>query len=76
MKAITGFLSVERADGLSVCKRKVARIKELNKSDEIVDIDDVNAENIYLVFMKLDWNEDFTEKIEKKRNMIQLNFVE
>ncbi|HOW80925.1 MAG TPA: hypothetical protein PK573_00060 [Spirochaetota bacterium] len=56
-----------------LCRRNVSRLNlvDYRKKTDLVDLKETE---IYLVFMKIEWNKDFSRKIEIKRECVKLEF--
>ena len=67
------FSEVIKKSEIYLCRRNVASVYVTDKNKKI-DIADIPANEIYLVFMKAEWNKDYSKKIEIKREYLKLNF--
>ncbi len=57
-----------------ICQRDIKKIINLDQENTETDIIDVTEDNIYLVFIKSRWNEDFTKRIELSRRVLRIKF--
>ncbi len=62
------------AQGVITCKRRVTGFSIYDKSESLIDINDVAGRKLYLTVIKIEWNYDFTSKIEKKRDTLIIDF--
>lgn len=69
------FNEVEKKDGIIICKRKITYLQTEETEKNRTPLTDIKAEALYLVLMKLEWNKDFSRKIEKNRKIIKLTFM-
>lgn len=68
------FNEVTERSGILICKRRISNIVDLDSSKEKIYISEMEEDEIYLVFMKLEWNDNYDSKIEKKRDYLRLVF--
>ncbi|MCU0847593.1 MAG: hypothetical protein MUD12_06865 [Spirochaetes bacterium] len=68
------FNEIISKDGIVMCKRSVSSVIDADKSMEKKNISALDGDSIYLVFISLEWNADYTRRMEKKREFIKINF--
>jgi len=68
------FSEVIKKGGVLICSRKISNVLVFDKLKKKIAVTKITADTIYLVFMKLEWNDDYSKKIEKKRELIKLIF--
>jgi len=56
-----------------LCERKINKITNTD-TDQLLNIEDIPFNRIYLCFLKNDWSNDFRTRIELKREAFILNF--
>jgi len=71
----TRFDFVLKEDGLLKCRRSVSSIIDLDKNGEKKDISKISHESIYLVIIRIEWNEDYTKMIDKTRRCLEIKFI-
>lgn len=69
------FSSVTKSGKLLICERKIVRIHDLDSNEVIDDFSKLKADAVYLVFMQIEWSEDFSSKIENKRDFLKIVFA-
>ncbi len=68
------FDIITAASGILQCRKKISTLINLDVAKKKLNIAEIKDDAIYLVFMKLDWNENFSKKIEKKRYCLKIIF--
>lgn len=68
------FSEIIAADAYFVCRKKISFVSTEDNRGRPVEISKIKKKEIYLVFMKLDWNKDFTDKNEFKRLPLKIIF--
>jgi len=68
------FSDVRFESGVYTCRRKISHLVDIDDGRETVDIGAYQGDMVYLVFMKIQWSQDFSRKIEKKREFFKLIF--
>ena len=69
------FNSVLKTESGYICTREVSGIVDLDESQEKTDLIKIKENTIYIVFIKVEWNESYTKIIEKARKLLKLKFV-
>ncbi len=69
------FNEVKKENGSILCSRKITSLQTEETGKNRIPLTDVTGEVLFLVFMKLEWNKDFSRKIEKNRKIIKLTFM-
>lgn len=69
------FNSILKSENGYLCTRDISCIIDLDDSDDKIDISKVKEDEIYLVIIKIEWNKDYTQMIERNRKMIKLKFI-
>jgi hypothetical protein len=69
------FNSVLKSETGYVCSREISGIVDLDGSGEKIDLIKVRENIIYIVLIKVEWNESYTKIIEKHRKFLKLKFV-
>ena len=68
------FNSIERISrNIILCERKIDKIHNID-TNQIINIENIDFQQIYLCFLKSDWSTDFRTRIELKREAIIINF--
>lgn len=70
------FNGITRMNGELKCRRTVEKIMIRDTTREYVDIEKINQNEIYFVFMKAKWNKDFTKRTELQRDYLKIMFVD
>lgn len=70
------FSTVYKSGGLLTCDRVVSKIKDADTGGEAVEIAKLKQGGLFLVFAQLAWNDDYTKKIEYKRDYISITFAD
>lgn len=70
------FNEVMIKDGIIACKRQVDYItyEMIDDSKPKVPVSEIKEDTIYFVFIKFEWNEDYSQRIEKKRIVYRVVF--
>jgi hypothetical protein len=69
------FTSVLKTEDGYICSRDVSCIIDLDGTGEKTDLIKIKEKAIYLVLIKIEWNESFSKMIEKSRKVIKLKFL-
>jgi hypothetical protein len=69
------FNSILKSENAYFCTREITGIIDLDNSEDKIDISKVKENEIFLVIIKMEWNNDYTQMIEKNRKMIKLKFI-
>jgi hypothetical protein len=69
------FNEIKEENGAIICSRKITSFQTEETEKNRVPLTDITEETLYLVIMKLEWNKDFSQKIEKNRKVIKLTFM-
>jgi len=70
------FSTVLQKENSFVCKRKIAFVKKSQTDKEKTLVSKIKKNDLYLVFMKLEWNKDYSKRIELKRDYLHIKFIE
>ncbi len=70
------FNEVKKENGSIICIRKISSFQTGETEKTRIKLTDVKEEALFLIFMKLEWNRDFSQKIEKNRRIIKLTFMD
>ena len=73
-KNANNFNSVSAPNGIIICRRNISKLSSTDNQDESILIEQLNGDKIYLSFMKLEWNNDYTSRLEKKRDYYTISF--
>ncbi|MBN1533959.1 MAG: hypothetical protein JXA20_14915 [Spirochaetes bacterium] len=68
------FSTVSRVNDLLLCDREIARVSNADVPGDEKDIAATRQDAIYLVFAQLRWSDDYTRKIEYKRECLKITF--
>lgn len=68
------FDFVGEENGDLVCKRDVAQLMDRDNSRDLFPIEKLKEDQIYLVFVRADWDKDFKLSAEKQREYIKIQF--
>lgn len=69
------FSSVLKSENSYLCTREISGIIDLDGSGDIIEISRVKEKEIFIVFLKSEWNKDYTRMIEKSRKILKLKFI-
>ena len=69
------FNSVLKSENGYLCTREISGIVDIDGSGEKIDLIKIKEDIIYLVLIKVEWNESYTKIIEKDRKFLKLKFV-
>ncbi len=58
-----------------ICQRDITSVSDVDSGNQVTDISKLKKDSIYLVFLSVDWNEDYTRMIEKSRKLIKIKFI-
>lgn len=68
------FDQVKKNDNGFLCTRTVRFLKD-GQEGSLVPVELYKQESLYLVLILVEWNSSFTEKIEKKRRLLKIQFT-
>jgi hypothetical protein len=68
------FNDVMRQEKAIICRRIVANLMYRDISKQITSIRDMPGNELYLVFVKTEWNSDYTQQFEKQRDYLKIIF--
>jgi hypothetical protein len=68
------FNEVTREQGVIICKRIVANLLYRDTTREYVSMRDIRENDLYLVFMKTEWTQDFSQQLEQQREYLHIRF--
>ena len=68
------FNDVIQQDGKLLCRRIIAQVMYRDNSRRLVPVRDIRENELYLVFMKTEWTNDFSQQIEKQRDVVKIIF--
>lgn len=70
------FTSVEVFKSGIVCRRKISFIADVDGKKNREPLKSIKNDFLYLSFMKLEWNRDFTGRIESGRKWLRIDFTD
>lgn len=68
------FNDVVQQPNTIICRRIVATIMRRDESKQMMAIRDSTEPYLYLVFVKTEWNAEYTQQFEKQRDYVKLTF--
>jgi len=68
------FNEIVRQPDMLICKRNIAKIGDIDNSREPLAVEKIREKTIYLSVMKMEWSDDYSKRIEKKRDYYILQF--
>lgn len=69
------FNDITQRNGMFVCRRIIAQIMNRDTTPQkLTLVKDLPEQELYLVFMKTEWSQDFTQQFEKQREYVQVIF--
>jgi hypothetical protein len=68
------FNDIIRKDRLLICRRIVAQVMYRDTTRKFVPARDIRENELYLVFMKTEWTQDFSRQVEKQRDYVKILF--
>ncbi len=68
------FNSVKEESSVLICTRRISAVYDIDGEKRDIEIENMAEKRIFLVFMNLEWNKDYSEKNEKKRIYVKINF--
>ena len=68
------FNEVKQEQGVIICKRIVANLLYRDTTREYVSIRAIRENDLYVVFMKTEWTQDFSQQLEQQREYIHIQF--
>lgn len=69
------FNSVLKTGAGYLCTRDISGVVDLDGNGEKTDILKIRQNEIYIVIIKIEWNEDYTKMIETNRKILKLKFI-
>jgi hypothetical protein len=69
------FNSVLKNESGYLCSRDISGIVDHDGTGEKIDLIKIRENTIYIVIIKIEWNDSYTRMIEKSRKLIKLKFV-
>lgn len=57
------------------CRRTVSSFIDLDGKTEKQDISKIRQDTIYIVIVMIEWNDDFTKRIERSRRYFKIKFI-
>lgn len=70
------FSTVKQENNVIVCRRIITSLTEFDQDNKNTPIKKINFENIFLSMIKMEWNEDYSKRIELKRQYFILSFTQ
>lgn len=68
------FNNIIQQDGIWICRRIVGQIMYRDTTRKVLPIRDIPEDELYLVFMKTVWAQDFSQQFEKQREYVKIIF--
>jgi hypothetical protein len=68
------FNDVMRKNGILICRRIVAQVMYRDTTRKLATVKDMREDELYLVFMKTEWTNDFRQQFEKQREYVKVIF--
>ena len=68
------FNDVVQQDGLWICRRIVGQVMYRDTTRQMVPVRDISEDELYLVFMRTEWTQDFSQQYETQRDYVKIIF--
>jgi len=68
------FSQVVEKAGVLICRRRVSHVVDMDTDKETIAVSDTKKNELNLVIMKMEWNDDYSSKTEKKREMVKIKY--
>ncbi len=68
------FNDITQQDGLWVCRRIVGQVMYRDTSRNLVQVPDMPEDELYLVFIRTEWTENFSQQYETQREYVKILF--
>ncbi|HOP63299.1 MAG TPA: hypothetical protein PK358_07805 [Spirochaetota bacterium] len=69
------FDLIKKSERGIICQRSISSVMDIDTEGQAIELPKIKKDTIYLVIMTVDWNEDYTQMIEKSRKLIKLKFI-
>ena len=77
------FNKIDIKNNVYICQRTIENLtldseenkdKDKDKSKNVIELTEMKEKYLYLVILKLEWNQDFSKRLEKKRKYYRIKF--
>ena len=68
------FSEVIQRPGVTICRRRISWVQNMEADRERIPVSRLKENELYLVLMKMEWNTDYSRRIEKKRDYLRIIF--
>ncbi len=68
------FNNISQKDGVLVCHRIIGQVMYRDTTKAVRPIRDITENELYLVFMRTEWAQDFSQQFEKQRDYVKVIF--
>jgi len=68
------FSEVIKRPGYVICRRRISWIRNMDADRERIPLSRQKEDDLYLVLVKMEWNTDYSHRIEKKREYLRIIF--
>lgn len=69
------FNSVIKSESGLTCRRDIASLDNIDINTDKIDLVKMKQDVIYVIIVKFDWNEDYTQMIERGRKYFKIKFI-
>ena len=69
------FSSVTEQNGIITCTRNISRIYDPDTMESPLPVEKIKENEIYISIMKMEWTDDYSKRIEKKRDYYTVRFL-
>lgn len=69
------FDSVTKEDDIIKCRRTISSVIDLDRNGEKKDTSRIIHDTIYIVIVRIEWNDNFTRMIEKSRRFLKIKLI-
>ena len=70
------FSSVKNENNVFVCRRDITSLTEQGNEGTATPLEKISPGTFFLSMIKMEWNEDYSKRIEKKRQYFILSFTQ
>ncbi len=68
------FTEIKNETNVIVCRRTISSMTDHGRGDMVTPLEKIAPGTVFLSMIKMEWNEDYSKRIEKKRQYFILSF--
>lgn len=68
------FSEIKNETNVIVCRRTIDTVTDHGRGDMVTPLEKISSGTVFLSMIKMEWNEDYSKRIEKKRQYFILSF--